>query len=137
MRDENAQAGRNAAGGQQAVHVPMPRRALEWTMRKWSTAGTAVAVMLALLLGWHVVNGKNGLSVWMEKRAEDRQLRKQIDDLNQENARLRDRVERLKSDPDAIGMVAHDQLHYTKPNEVIVKLPPEPHTQPPPAASGK
>jgi cell division protein FtsB len=107
----------------------MPRRALDWTMRRWRTFGTAVAVMLALLLGWHVVNGKNGLSVWMEKRAEDRQLRKEIDELNQENARLRDRVERLKSDPDAIGMVAHDQLHYAKPNEVIVKLPPEPRTQ--------
>jgi cell division protein FtsB len=112
-----------------AIEAAMPRRALDWTMRRWRTFGTAVAVMLALLLGWHVVNGKNGLSVWMEKRAEDRQLRKEIDELNQENARLRDRVERLKSDPDAIGMVAHDQLHYAKPNEVIVKLPPEPRTQ--------
>ncbi len=137
MRDENAQAGKTAAGGQQAIHAAMPRRALAWAMRRWRTAGTAVAVMLALLLGWHVVNGKNGISVWMEKRAEDRQLHKQIDDLNQENARMRDRVERLKSDPDAIGMVAHDQLHYTKPNEVIVKLPPEPPAQAQPAAPGK
>ncbi len=82
-----------------------------------------VAVALALLLVWHVINGKNGLSVWQQKRAEDRQLRKEIDDLKQENARLRDRIERLKSDPDAIGQVAREQLHYAKPNEVIVTLP--------------
>lgn len=137
MRDEIAQAGKTVAGGQQAIHAAVPRRALAWAVRRWRTAGTAVAVMLALLLGWHVVNGKNGLSVWMEKRAEDRQLRKEIDEMNQENARLRNRVDRLKSDPDAIGLVARGQLHYTKPNEVIVKLPPESNPQAPPAATGK
>jgi cell division protein FtsB len=82
-----------------------------------------------VLLIWHVVYGRNGVSVWEQKRVEDRQLRKEIDDLNQENARLRDRVERLKSNPDAIGQVARDQLHYAKPNEVIVTLPPEPQSK--------
>jgi len=38
----------------------------------------------------HAVYGRNGVSVWEQKRVEDRQLRKEIDDLNQENARLRD-----------------------------------------------
>jgi cell division protein FtsB len=75
--------------------------------------------------------------VWEQKRVEDRQLRKEIDDLNQENARLRDRVERLKSNPDAIGQVARDQLHYAKPNEVIVTLPPEPQTKAQTAGTGK
>ena len=59
--------------------------------------------------------------MWQQKRVEDRQLRKEIDDLQQENARLRERIERLKSNPDAIGQVARDKLHYAKPNEVIVK----------------
>jgi cell division protein FtsB len=96
-----------------------------------------VAVALALLLGWHVVNGKNGVSPWLEKRAEERQLHKENTDLQKENERLRARNQRLDSDADAIGMVARDQLHYVKPNEVTVFLPPEPKTQAPPAAAGK
>jgi cell division protein FtsB len=113
----------------------IPRRALNFARRMWRPAASMVAVGLALLLLWHVVNGKNGLSVWQQKRVEDRELRKEIDDLNQENARLREHIERLKSNPDAIGQVAHDKLHYAKPNEVIVTLPQQQQTQP--AGAGK
>jgi cell division protein FtsB len=77
------------------------------------------------------------LLVWQQKRVEDRQLRKEIDGLQQENARLRQHNERLNSSPDAIGQVAREQLHYAKPNEVIVQLPPEKKTQAQPAGAGK
>jgi cell division protein FtsB len=119
------------------VAGPMPRRALDWTLRVWRPAGTVVAVGLALLLTWHVINGKHGLSVWQQKRAEDRQLQREIKDIDQENAQLRDRIEKLKSDPEAIGILAREKLHYAKPNEVIVTLPPEPQTQAQPSAAGK
>jgi cell division protein FtsB len=82
-------------------------------------------VALALLLGWHVVNGKHGLSAWQLNRTQDKQLRREIDDLQQENARLRARVGKLKSDPDAIEHEAREKLHYAKPGEVIVDLPAE------------
>ena len=121
----------------EAVPVPARQRALDWAKRAWRPAGTIVAVALALLLIGHVINGKNGLSVWQQKRTEDRQLRKEIDDLQQENARLRNRNERLNSSPDAIGQVAREQLHYAKPNEVIVQLQPEKKTQAQPAGAGK
>jgi cell division protein FtsB len=108
------------------VATPIPKRALDWTLRVWRPAGTAVAVGLALLLTWHVVNGKHGLSVWQQKRVEDRQLQKEIQSLQEENARLRGRVERLKSDPNAIEHEAREKLHYAKPGEVIYALPAEP-----------
>ena len=117
-----------AVGARDPQRRPARRRALEWTLRSWRPAGTAVAVLLALLLTWHVINGKHGLSVWHQKRAEDRQLRKEIEDLEQENARLHQRVERLKSDPNAIEHEAREKLHYAKPDEVIYTLP-----APPPA----
>jgi cell division protein FtsB len=135
MRDEKAQAGRIKA--EEAVAVSVSRRALNFARRAWRPAATAAVGALAALLVWHAVYGRNGVSVWEQKRVEDRQLRKEIDDLNQENARLRDRVERLKSNPDAIGQVARDQLHYAKPNEVIVTLPPEPQTKAQTAGAGK
>ncbi len=115
----------------------MLRRALNFARRAWRPAASVVAVALALLLGWHAVYGKNGLSVWEQKRVEDRQLRKEIDDLNQENSRLRERIERLKSNPDAIGQVARDKLHYAKSNEVIVTLPPDKPAQAQPAGANK
>ena len=133
MPDEKVQAGAAqtgaARGGGGSAPGPLPKRALNFALRAWRPAGTVVAVALALLLGWHVVNGKHGISVWQQNRAEDRQLRQQIDDLQQENGRLRQRVERLKSDPDAIGHEAREKLHYAKPNEVIVTLPPDPKPQ--------
>jgi cell division protein FtsB len=101
----------------------LSQRVLEWAQRAWRPAGTVVAVGLALLLTWHVINGKDGLQVWHQKRAQDQQLRKEINDLQQENARLRDHIERLKSDPDAIEHEAREKLHYAKPGEVIYTLP--------------
>src|SRR5665213_4599569 len=113
--------------------APIPRRALDWSLRVWRPTGTAVAVGLALLLGWHVVNGKHGLSVWQQKRVEDRQLRKEIDALQQENARLQVRIDRLKSNPDAIEHEAREKLHYAKPGEVIYALHAAPAVQAQPA----
>jgi cell division protein FtsB len=138
MPDGKVQAGRNTAD-RGAVAVPMPARTLNFAQRAWRPAASVVAVLLALLLGWHVISGKNGISIWEQKRAEDRELRKEIDDLNQENARLRNRIQQLQTNPDAIGQVAHDKLHYAKPNEVIVALPPEKpvQQQAQPAGAGK
>jgi cell division protein FtsB len=75
-----------------------------------------------LLLGWHVVNGKHGLSVWEQKRVEDKQLQKEINELQQENAHLRVRVDKLKSDPDEIEHEAREKLRYARQGEVIVDL---------------
>ena len=107
---------------------------MEWVLRVWRPAGSVLAVALALLLTWHVISGKHGLSVWQQKRVEDRRLRKEINDLEQENARLREHVQKLNSDPHAIEREARERLHYSKPGEVIYDLPPDPPPQNPPAA---
>ena len=117
--------------------APLSERALKFAQRAWRPAGTAVAVVLALMLGWHVVNGNHGLSVWQQKRVEDNHLRKEIDQLEQENAHLRDRIVHLKSDPGAIEHEAREKLHYAKPGEVIYALPPDPKPQSQPTAAGK
>ena len=104
--------------------------ALGWTQRLWRPAGTGVAVILALLVTWHVIYGNHGLSVWQQKRAEDRALQREIKDLQQENAQMRQQIERLNSDPDAIEREAREKLHYAKPGEVIVTLPDQSQAQP-------
>ena len=63
--------------------------------------------------------------------------RKQINDIQQENAQLRKQIDRLKSDPDAIEHEAREKLHYAKPGEVIYSLPTPPPAQTQPAAPSK
>jgi cell division protein FtsB len=138
MPDEKMLNEKNAAGHEaNAASGPLPKRALDWALRAWRPAATALAVVLTLLLTWHAINGRNGLSVWKQKRAEDRQLQKEIKDLEQENAQLRERIEHLKSDPEAIEHEAREKLHYAKPGEVIYTLPAQPQTQAQPAGTGK
>jgi cell division protein FtsB len=106
-------------------------RAAEFFRRAWRQAGTAVAVVLAALLMWHVINGQHGLSVWHQNHTQDRELQKQINDIQQENAQLRKQIDRLKSDPDAIEHEAREKLHYAKPGEVIYTLPDSPDSAQP------
>lgn len=100
------------------------------TDRLWRPAGTVVAVILALLVTWHVVYGTHGLSIWEHKRAEDRALQREIKDLQQENAQMRQQIDHLNSDPDAIEREAREKLHYAKPGEIIVNLSDQPQTPP-------
>ena len=104
---------------------PLPLRVLSWGVRAWRPIGSGLAVCLALLMGWGVVNGKHGLSTWNQMRVQDKQLQKEINDLQAENARLKVRVDRLKSSQDEIEHEAREKLHYAKPGEVIYTLPAE------------
>ena len=92
--------------------------------------GTVAAILFALFLAWHVVNGRNGLTSWQQKRAENKSLATEIDQLNQENARLSQHVDRLKSDPGAIEHEARSRLRYARPNEIIYALPEAQKTAP-------
>lgn len=130
MQDEHGQAEKKEAGHRDAL---LRERATEWIHSLWRPAGTVVAVAFILLFGWGVVNGKHGLSAWQQQRTKDRELRQEIQELQQENARLREHVEHLKSDPNAIEHEAREQLHYAKPGEVIYTLPTQRQTSSQPA----
>jgi cell division protein FtsB len=127
MQAENPEVKRSNAG---ARATPLSGRAVDWVHRIWRPAGTVAAVGLALLLTWHVIDGRHGLTFWQQKRTEDHELRQQIQQLQQDNARLHDRIDHLKSDPDAIEHEARQKLHYAKPGEVIYTLPDQPAQQP-------
>ena len=103
--------------------------ALDWAQRLWRPAGTGIAVVLALLVMWHVDLRQPRPVVWQQKRAEDRALQHEIKDLQQENAQMRQQIDRLNSDPDAIEREAREKLHYAKPGEVIYTLPDQPQGQ--------
>lgn len=93
-----------------------------------------LAVALAAGVGYHVVFGPNGLTVYESKRASERALTQQLLTLRHENESLKGHVERLESDPGAIEHQAREELHYTRPGEVIVTMPVEPAAATNPAA---
>ncbi len=80
---------------------------------------TGLAVVMAVFFGFHVMFGRNGINVYEAKRIEDRELAQQIRSMQQENERLQEHVERLKTDPGAIEHEAREKLHYARPDEVI------------------
>ena len=114
--------------------LPLRQRALEWLQQGWRPAGTVFVVILALAFAWSVINGRHGLSTWYQQRTQEKQLKNEIQDLEQENAHLRQHVDHLKNDPDAIEHEAREKLHYAKPGEVIYTLPPEPKQPQTPSA---
>ncbi len=92
----------------------------------WRKIATVAAAALAVGLGYHVICGQNGLTAYQQKRQEFQSLQDHLHSLQQENELLKGHVDRLQSDPDAIEHQAREELHYTRPGEVIYTLPATP-----------
>jgi cell division protein FtsB len=90
---------------------------------------TVAAAVLALGVGYHVVFGRNGLIIYQQKRLDSTTLDGELRTLQRENDALKSHVDRLQSDPDAIEHQAREELHYTRPGEVIYTLPAAPAKQ--------
>jgi cell division protein FtsB len=95
--------------------------------RRLATAGVGV---LTLWLFFHVVLGANGMVVYRQKRAEYQSLHREIDSLQEENDQYTEHVKALRVDPKTIEREAREQLHYTRPGEVVYVAPAPPPPQP-------
>ena len=86
---------------------------------------TIAVMLLAVTLFVHVMFGANGMIVYKQKREEFQALRKQIDQVQQENERYTQQIQGLKSDAKAVEKEAREQLGYAKPGEYVY-VPPAP-----------
>lgn len=89
----------------------------------WRKVATGAAALLALAMGYHVIFGQNGLTAYQQKRQDAQSLDRQLHLLQRENEQLKGHVDRLQNDPNAIEHQAREELHYTRPGEVIYTLP--------------
>jgi cell division protein FtsB len=96
------------------------RSALYSARRRLATAGVA---LLTIWLFLHVMFGANGMVVYRGKRAEYQKLQSEIDRLQKENDGYTQQIKALQSDPKAIEKEAREQLHYTRPGEVVYVQP--------------
>ena len=99
-------------------------RLYERSRLSWRKVATGSAALLAVAMGYHVIFGQNGLTVYQQKRQDAQSLDSQLRSLQRENDLLKGHVDRLQSDPNAIEHQAREELHYTRPGEVIVYMPP-------------
>lgn len=97
-------------------------RAYLWRRR----AATVAVAVLAVGMGYGVMFGHNGVTVFLHKREEARALQQQMQQLQKENEALQGHVDRLQNDPSAIEHEAREELHYTRSGEVIYTLPAAP-----------
>lgn len=111
-------------------------RFVEQIQLSWRKIATAAAAVLALAMGYHVIFGQNGLTVYQQKRQDSQTLDKQLHSLQRENDLLKGHVDRLQNDPNAIEHQAREELHYTRPGEVIYTLPTTPPSQSSPGQAG-
>jgi cell division protein FtsB len=98
-------------------------RLFERSQVGWRKAATGAAALLALAMGYHVIFGQNGLTAYQQKRQDAQSLDHQLHSLQKENEQLKGHVDRLQNDPNAIEHQAREELHYTRPGEVIYTLP--------------
>jgi cell division protein FtsB len=105
---------------------PFVMRVTEKLTRSWRKIATGAAAVLALMLAFHVFFGENGIFLYAQKRHEARDYGAQIQELQNENDHLQAHINELQNDPGAIERQAREELHYTRPGEVIVTLPPAP-----------
>ncbi len=113
------------------------RPAGNWFYRSRRRLATAAVILVTAWLSLHVLFGANGMVIYKQKSAEFQQLQEQVRDLQDENDRYTSQIKDLKTNPDTLVREAREQLHYTRPGEVIYVAPPPPRPQPPSNASAR
>jgi cell division protein FtsB len=119
-----------------ARYVERTRPVWSWLVLEWRRLGTVAAVLLIIGLLLHAMLGANGMVIYRQKRAEMQALKNEVELLKQENTRFVDQIKALKSDPAAIEKEAREQLHYTRPGEVVLVAPDPPSLKSPSGRAG-
>lgn len=114
--------------------IERTRPAWSWLALEWRRLGTAAAIVLIVGLLLHAMFGANGMVIYRQKRGELQALRSEVGRLQKENGEHVGQIKALKTDPAAIEKEAREQLHYTRPGEVIL-VSPEPPQRPAPPTS--
>ncbi len=111
-------------------YIVRTRPVWSWFMAEWRRLGTLIAVLLTIGLLLHAVFGANGMVIYRHKHDELKALQSDVDRIQKENDAYAARIKALKSDPNAIEKEAREQLHYTRPGEMVYIVPEAPQKPP-------
>ena len=83
---------------------------------------------LLLLVFMNGIFGDNGYLAMRRARADTDKLRKEIQQLNEENQHLAGDVRALKTDPAAVERVAREDMGLAREGELVFRLPETPQS---------
>jgi cell division protein FtsB len=92
-------------------------------LRQKAAVLTCVIAIVALLVG--ALFGDRGYLRLLEKKDRAQALAHEVERLEEENARLADEIESLKTDPRAIEKIAREELGLAHPGEKVFLVPRE------------
>src|SRR5215472_1883925 len=78
-----------------------------------------------LLLVMQDIFGTHGVLAMRRAQKQAAQVKQEIQQLDNENQQLQDKVKSLKSDPQAIERIAREEMGLARPGEYIFKLSPK------------
>jgi cell division protein FtsB len=84
----------------------------------WLLGGALALLLLQDVFGTH------GLIAMRRSQQEAARVQQEINQLDEENRRLQENVQSLKSDPAAIEHIAREEMGLAKPGEYIFKIAP-------------
>ena len=90
----------------------------------WRRHLVAILALALLAVGIHDIFGAHGYLAMRNNQKQIEELRGEIQRLNEENQKLTEHVNALKTDPEAIEKVAREQMGLARPGELIFKTPP-------------
>ena len=109
------------AWAERCLEKSRPFRAAVYAARR--RLATGAVLLLTAWLFLHVMFGANGMVIYRSKRVEYQKLQAEIDRLQRENDGYTGQIKALQNDPKAIEKEAREQLHYTRPGEVVYVQP--------------
>jgi cell division protein FtsB len=129
VRDQARDQGPKAEAAA-ARWIERTRPAWSWLAIEWRRLGTSAAILLIVAVLLHAMFGANGMVVYRQKRGEMQSLQSEVERLQKDNDLRVDQIKSLKSDPAAIEKEAREQLHYTRPGEMVYVAPEVPRKPP-------
>ena len=84
----------------------------------WFLVAGLVLLVLQDVLGTH------GVLAMHHSMKQSAAIQKEIKQLNQENQKVQNRVQSLKTDPAAIERIAREDMGLARPGEYVFKIPP-------------
>jgi cell division protein FtsB len=87
------------------------RRNLNWFL----IAGFALLLLQDIF-------GTHGVLAMRRTQLQAKEVQQEIERLNEENRKLQDRVQHLKSDPATLEGIARDEMHLKRPGEYVFPI---------------
>lgn len=100
-------------------------------------AATVALIALTAPLAYKAVFGSNGALTYRGAQVQSKQLDSEIQQLQSQNDKLKLNINALRTDRNAIEREAREQLHYVRPTDTVIAVPPSalPPPSPPPLAA--